>query len=162
MSKARLTMDENGELHSINGLPARILFFKNGTMAEASWYSHGKLHREDDLPAIVRYDENNFASSLQWYVQGSRCRVKDQPVSVLFHSNGIMKRVMWDSYIHLHRVTGPAMIDYDDTGNIIEEFYVINNAFLDKKDWEQHIEVQKYRREIKNNSKGTIVTDIAL
>jgi hypothetical protein len=68
----KMWFDSNGELHSKNGFPGKIL--SNGTRI---WYKHGLVHREYDLPAIVKFNGTH-----EWYFEGVFHRGNDLPAHI--------------------------------------------------------------------------------
>lgn len=59
-ARARITRDENGQLHSVEDQPA--ICFAGGTLY---WYRHGVRHRDGELPAAVESD-----GTLRWFKHG--------------------------------------------------------------------------------------------
>jgi len=74
----------NGELHSTNDLPARIIG-KDFRM----WYKCGQLHRGKGLPASIEKTWNQLKE--QWFIRGQHHRAHDRPA--VMHQGG--KKEWW-------------------------------------------------------------------
>jgi hypothetical protein len=61
---AYTTLDENGDLHSYNDMPASFTKLQNNIYGNATydleWLEHGKPHRENDLPAKVIFNNEGY------------------------------------------------------------------------------------------------------
>lgn len=126
------------------------------------WKQNGLTHRDADNPALVRYSSSGSLLSLTWIMYGCVHRNNDLPARIEYYENGNEQQKEWYENDQNHRLTGPAIIQYTKKGNILETDHYVDNEYLTKAEWEQNTSVQEYHRQLKNNSKNTIVTDISL
>jgi len=75
--------------------------------------TNGKLHNENDLPAVIYKSGTNI-----WYKNGKCHRDGDLPAIVCPDGS-----LYWYKNDKLHRKGKPAIIESNDNGVIIEEFY---------------------------------------
>jgi hypothetical protein len=81
-SKFFITLDEDEEKHSYNGMPSQIDFYNDITFLE--WSNHGVTHREGDLPAEVTSTQEEVLEYV-YYEQGIVHRANNQPSMLADH-----------------------------------------------------------------------------
>ena len=59
----------DGLFHRDFGLPAKIVYYKNGQISSEEWYQNGELHRIDG-PASIQYRQNGEIRYKAWYQNG--------------------------------------------------------------------------------------------
>ena len=121
---------QNGELHRDGGLYAQRVIDIQGC-AQEEWFKHGKHYRENDLPVLVWYRENGTVKLHVWcgdltvYSDNLSNNRNDLPTGIGYHENGTISFQRWcksrEFYRELHRENAPALIEYDQNENIIEE-----------------------------------------
>lgn len=124
---------KDGKQHRDGGLPASILYHKNGLKRYESWYQNGHQHRDGDLPAQIEYYENGFKQYERWYFIDKLCRDNDKPNLIKYDDSGNIIEEQWfDSKHGTHRGGNkPAVIKYNSSGEIIETKYFINGREYD-------------------------------
>ena len=88
--------NNNNQLHSLNGLPALILYYKYAGVGEniyykrfAVYYQNGKRHRENNLPAQIEYFPNGDVHRELYYINGVITRNNDNlPCEIYYYENG--------------------------------------------------------------------------
>lgn len=121
---AEYTVNQEGLLHSFDGMPALIEI--NG---EKRWFNKGKLHRDDDLPSI------EGGNGRLWHSHGELHRDNDLPAMELW--NGSKK---WFQYNRPSRAGDkPAVINfegYEAWFRESEEHRICGPVSSDNKKWE--------------------------
>lgn len=113
--------------------PCSIYFFEDGQISEETWTDcDGNVHREDDLPARIDYKKSpyngkTYVSYEGYYDGGNRKRDNDLPTDVYyldFYGSPKVSAQLWNVDDHLHRISGPACIEYHTSGNLkCEQWY---------------------------------------
>lgn len=99
---------------------------KDGTLKNKEWYDeNGNLHR-DSGPAKINYRYNEeiddcYIASKYWYNHGILVHY-----SIYTNYEIPIRDRYYNAKGQYHREGGPAIITYDDCGEIIEEQYYIN------------------------------------
>lgn len=85
-------LDDDGNLHRDDGLPAYQKFHKGGIVKEESWFKHGVLHRketdsktDETLPAVI-----DVYGTKIWYIDGVITRDDDSKPAYIYR--GVEKR----------------------------------------------------------------------
>lgn len=121
------TLDESGELHSINGAPSKICLVDD--VLFLYWHDHGVLQSFNDKPAIVEFTTNTkwFCFDTKWYEKGELHRIGGP--AVVRHDLCYTSCCLVEHYYEngeLHRIGGPAVLEVkDDDGRETrkEEYY---------------------------------------
>lgn len=141
--------------------PSQLIFDDDGRLDEVFWFKNNLLHRENNLPAMIGFHESGNVSSYSWYENGSNYRDNDLPSFVLFYSNGLVARETWFSDVQRHRVSGPAVIAYNEKGKIQGCVYYLDGVKVEKEEWDGDSRVIDYYRKLKNHNSGVIVSDVS-
>ena len=118
-----------------------ITHFDNGDIDYEKYFFNSncneKLHCLNG-PAYISYKNGNIVTE-NWFVNGKKHRTKDSgPTFISYHTRGDKQIEAWYSNNVLHRIEGPAFIDYD---NFKEEWY-IKGKFIKQTD--NKIKIQTY------------------
>lgn len=76
------TLDENGDLHSYNGMPASFAVVGNSETYLLDWYEHGKLHRENDLPSTITFNNKGSVEVESYWYKGNPHRSSNLPCEI--------------------------------------------------------------------------------
>jgi hypothetical protein len=79
-----LTHDDNGLLHSFNGMPSKTKCGQSIVWLE--WHNHGGLHRDAGLPAAICANKDKILES-SYYEDGKLHRGDNQPADVSLQSS---------------------------------------------------------------------------
>lgn len=60
----------NNEYHREDG-PARIFYYKDGSICSKSYYTNGKYHREDG-PAVIQYYPVGSVACEEYFINGEK------------------------------------------------------------------------------------------
>lgn len=118
-----VTTYKDGRLHSFDGKPASVKYFRDGLQYEF-WYKEGELHREGDKPAYLAYDIENigdepFVYKRHWYRDDALHRDGDKPARINYWTDGVVSDEGWFKDGLMHRSDQkPANIHYDHMGVI--------------------------------------------
>ena len=124
---------KNNKLHRENG-PAVIQYFEDGQIKSEEYFLNGEYF-ESDSPSKIEYYSNGNVY-LEIYKNFTN---KQGKITKCFrYSNGNMKREEYqyecnDKMLdNFHRLDGPAIIDYDMNGKVVNEEYFINGKQYDE------------------------------
>ena len=147
-----------GKLFRING-PAMSFetLHNNGsrTLAEYWYQIPGKIHRTNS-PAIIESRGENIVLYEIWYKNDKKFREINLPSTVSYHEfnksihslHGLdeildisHKKIKQLKYTNeegeIHRTNGPAVIEYNEQGEVIFEKYYLNNIRLDFEEYQK-------------------------
>lgn len=139
----------NGKLHREDG-PALIEYIyhdprgysKSSYEKIEQWFCNDKLHRNDGPASISYYPplkNKDRIKSETWVQNGLHQNYMDEPSSIIYWENGLAKRKLWIMngglfYMkNYSRKNGPAIINYDELGNITKIDWVYMGTFFTKK-----------------------------
>lgn len=142
--------------------PSRLVFNEEGRLDEVSWLNDNGFHRENNLPAMIGYYHDGSLSRLYWNKNAISFRDGDLPSIVWFYPNGVVNREEWFGKFGWHRVSGPALIAYDEKGKAQGCVYSLDGVEVEKDDWLRDSRVIEYYRKLKNHNSGVIVSDVSL
>lgn len=115
----------HGIKHREDG-PAEIKYYPNGELKSEAWLINGSLYREDG-PASIEYFPDGTVAKEDWSPADTRLDA-DLPSITLYYPSGVKERDIWrGDGTHWHRLNGPAVVDYSETGKIKRETWMINN-----------------------------------
>lgn len=117
----------DGNLHRLDG-PARIIYTKNGTIANEIWAKNGKFHR-------IGGPANTSSTGVKEYFVDGVLHRTDGPAHIT--SDGIQ---YWYDHGKLHRLDGPAVVS--TSGAPIR--WVINDQTLTQEDWQKYVDHLPY------------------
>lgn len=115
--------------HRGDNLPSNISIDpQTGVVTMEQYYRHGRLHRDDYGPTqIYRDGITGKITELKFHFEGELHREDDLPAFQEFDSTtGAPLREEFFHRNEHHRINGPAIIEYDDKGQVIVsslEFY---------------------------------------
>lgn len=115
----------NGKIHR-KEKPAYIEYHpETGKLITEKYYILGKLHRENGPAVIERYPDGTLKTEKR-YFEGKLHHHK-LPAVIEYYPNGKPRLVCWYAEGKIHRPLneGPALILYDENGNIIEQKFFI-------------------------------------
>jgi hypothetical protein len=122
---------ENNIAHNTNG-PQEIFFYNSGKPRLEIYRINNLIHREHDKPASICYWPNSkYKSSECYYINGSMSRKSDKPSSIIYDYNGNIREEYWYKENCLHRITGPAIIQY--LKNNIKKTWIVNDKKIDRR-----------------------------
>lgn len=98
--------------------------------------ANGCYHNFNDKPAVKQIFDGNIRLQL-WYKHGLRHRI-DNPAVILYYNTNIVKERQWWFNDQLHNTTGPAIIKYNESGDIEISLYLINGNELSFIEWIEH------------------------
>jgi len=116
-------LNENSEY------PSHVVRFNNpdNRVSTETWFSNSKISRAGDRPAVVKYFDSpeHRVNVEEWLLEDKPYRKGDRPTRVTYYEDGKVQREewikgndAWRSNWILHRVTGPAIIDYNPDGTV--------------------------------------------
>lgn len=147
-----------------------FIFSEEGELLSLNWDVPRAQGSDDDVsfvhnqPSKVIY--TGASVDVEYQVKSKRGRIvlhreKGKPARLRYSSHDNSIEEAFFNMGKLHSLTGPAIVKYSSTTfNKFEEKYYFDNIQLNSKsEWIE--KVKEYYREFKNNSKGTITTDIS-
>ncbi|WP_392399398.1 toxin-antitoxin system YwqK family antitoxin [Actinotignum urinale] len=136
--------DNDGRLHRDKG-PARIDYYRDGTVWREEYRQHGKEHR-DGAPAYIEYNPDGTIAYEAYWQHGQRHR-EDGPARIEYNRDGTTWSETYYREGQLHRDGTPAHITYNQDGTISSEQY-----------W-QHGKQQSAPTTMKDGEKVYVLTD---
>lgn len=125
--------NNNNQLHSLNGLPALILYYKYAGVGEniyykrfAVYYQNGKRHRENNLPAQIEYFPNGDVYRELYYINGVITRNNDNlPCEIYYYENGNINTEIYyfNGVVARNDNNLPYEIEYYKNGVISNKLY---------------------------------------
>jgi hypothetical protein len=112
MGKQYSAYDSEHNLHSYNGMPAKITLEDNDKEFRLEWFDHGLEHREGDLPSSVMYDVEGVFGLEMYKKHGVEHRNNNLPSRITAFSK------TWTVEGYLHSITGASYIDDRETKNM--------------------------------------------
>lgn len=157
---------KHGKLHRNDDKPADLGFYPNGSLSWAEWLVEGKTHRKNN-PATISYFKDNNACSVEWlendhYVE----RGNNLPNSIYCDYKNRERREYWYSnatsqFAGYHNLNGPSIISYKNNKVVNKQYYVNDEFYENEQAWFNTKEVQEHYRNLKNNSRASVATNIA-
>lgn len=126
-----------------------------------SGFKSGLVHLElgVNYPTFLSFNDMGVVYSVFWVKDNAFCREHDLPNIIDYHSNNRIERLSWFVNSGYHRVTGPAVIEYDENGVIVSESYWLDQSELTRDEWLNDSRVIRY---FKNHSNGNLTSDVSL
>jgi len=109
--------------------PASIEYFENGEIMSEFYWFNNELHRPcEDGPAVIVRSEG-FLLEKEYYVHGKKHN-EYGPAKIYYYNNGNIFRLFYMINNKLHRPIeeGPAFIEYDRDGNIVDEQFWVDGV----------------------------------
>lgn len=125
-----------GGRHRENNLPAEISIDPTtGVIVIEQYFERNQLHRDDGGPAqIYRDGDTGHITLIAYMFEGWMERDSDLPALLEFsHLDGSLRREKYYRRNQLHRTSGPAVVEYDNTGEPITASlrYYLNGSRVD-------------------------------
>ena len=125
-SNNNTVITENQFWHTLNEPEPEITIYSIGNKAYRWVNEKGQLHRENDLPATIWYNEDGSIRQY-WYQNGKRHRNNNLPAEIWYNTDGLIIEESWWHNNKLHRTNGPAIIYYDENGTIDFQIWYLND-----------------------------------
>ena len=89
----------------------------------------------------ISYRDNGTIRCEWWHKEGDEYyyNKEDGPAYTWYYDTGEKKHEEWWVADKLHKLDGPACINYNKDGTIDKEWYCINGEELSKEQWEDYI-----------------------
>lgn len=117
----------NGTIHRDNDKPALIIYYINGNVDNEIWYIYGKKTRITfDNPSEIQYNKNTSKKFEAYSDTSGKIYRENGPSLVHYDYNGIKVRELWFTERMLHRLDGPADIEYKDDKISNIKYYLFN------------------------------------
>lgn len=86
----------------------------------------------DNTDIIEMFYDDGIRHFIEWRLN-KRSHKLGGPAVIYYYENGKVKSEYWCQYGDMKRDDGPAHTDYDTHGNLVNEYWFINNKRLDIK-----------------------------
>ena len=138
----------DGSLGRMGGLPQEVSYFDDDAhrIEQMKWYIGGELNRGDNRPAVVTFFNNDAQRIMmrEWYIDGSPGREDGKASTRIYFDNerNSIRQQRWETmYMEgkvPYRTNGPAVIDYDESGNVVsQEWYDLNGQRITEAEFNQ-------------------------
>jgi len=94
----------------------------------------GRMFSAKDSIYLVDYKENGTVKSAHWRTDSGLITNPHGPAAVWFWPNGTVRALEYHVNGMCHRIGGPAIIHFDDRGNVTRSQFIMNTALSPDKD----------------------------
>jgi len=123
---------KNGILHRDDDKPSSILYYMNGNISNKSWYIYGKKSRTiSDKPTEIEYNTNGSKKYEKYTDMNGIVYRENGPSLVNYDTDGTKVREVWFTERMMHRLDGPAEIEYSNNKMINCEYYLFGNMLTE-------------------------------
>jgi len=112
--------------------------YSNNCLKRITWYLRGKKHMDDGDPAETLFTEDGKVAIQRWYEYGKLHRV-DGPAYIDYYESGEVKHEIWFANGKYHRADGSAMIWYYRSGEVRSEVWYVNGELISEEDFKNQL-----------------------
>lgn len=140
--------------------PALTEYYNNGKRKRIAYYQNNHKKRlNKKLPAEIKHYKTGQLKEITYYKNNERHSPVNYPSIITYHKNGMIEKVYYFRHGSLHSTTHAAYTQYNEQGQITQQYYYLWGSRFNKDSWFKHESVQKTLRETKN--KNSITTNIS-